>query len=104
MISVSGNGFNPPGQFMKLLFAEEAAERFAVTGLHPFVGDDIAEQAAWFQQPHAQLIEINIEVRHAVEDFVMGLQSRLEGSEQFLPDVGRVADDDIESSFAPSSY
>ena len=28
----------------------------------------------------------------------MRLQPRLEGAEQFLPDVGRVADDDIEAA------
>src|ERR1019366_8768432 len=49
------------------LFAEEAAERFAVAGLHPFVGDDEGEQAARVQQAHAQFVEIDIDVRHAVE-------------------------------------
>ena len=51
-----------------------------------------------FSSRTPEFVEIDIEVRHAVEDFVVGLQPRLEGREQFLPDVGRVADDDIEAA------
>ena len=78
--------------------AEEPAKRLAVAGLHPFVGDYEAEEAARLQRPHAQFVEIDIQVRHAVEDFVVGLQPQFVGAEQFLPDVGRVADDDIEAA------
>ena len=80
------------------LLAEEAAERFAVAGLHPLVGDDEGEQSARFQQPQAQFVEVDVEVGHAVVGVVVGFQPRLEGGEQLLPDVGRVADHDVEAA------
>ena len=48
------------------LFGENVAQRLAVASLHPLVGDDEGEPAARPQNLEAPLIEVDVEVGHAV--------------------------------------
>ena len=80
---------------------EEPPQRLAVGGLHPFVRDDEREPAAGPEQAHPKLVEVDVEVGHAVIGRVPRLQVRLDRREPFLADVGRVADHDVEAAAAP---
>ena len=88
------DGFDP-GQF-----AEEPPQRFAVAGLHPLVGHDERQSAAGLQQPQAQLVEVHVQVGHAVVGPVGRFQVRLDRLQQFLPDVRRIGNDDVEPAGA----
>ena len=82
------------------LLAEKPPQRLAVTGLHPLVRHDERQPAARLQQPQPQLVEVHVQVGHAVVGPVGGLQVRLDRLQQFLPDVRRVGDHDIEAAVA----
>ena len=82
-------------------FAEEPPQRLAVAGLHPLVRHDERQPPARLEHPQAQLVEVDVQVGHAVVGLVAALQVRLDRAEQLLPDIGRVADHHVEAA-APS--
>ncbi len=80
------------------ILGEEPPQRLAVGGLEPFVRDDERKPAAWLQHPHPEFVEINVEIGRAVERFESLLKVGLVGGNPLLADIGRIADDDVETA------
>src|SRR5215210_645420 len=77
---------------------EVVAQRLAVAGPQPLVGDDVAHPPATPELPEALLVEVHVEVGGAMVDFGICLgQVGLEVPERFLADVGRVAHHSVEA-------
>src|SRR5208337_268193 len=77
---------------------KELAQRLRVTGLHPLVGDHEREPAAGFEDLGSPLIEVYVQVSHAVEGLVVPLKIGLDRAQQFLSHVRRVPHDRIKSA------
>ena len=78
--------------------AEQPAQGLPIAGPQPFVGDDVAQLAVGGEQFQAALVEIAIEVGDPVVGRVPLGQIGLVGSQEFLADIGRVADHHVEAA------
>ncbi len=76
-----------------------AAQRGAGTGLEEGGAGDVAEPAAGFEQAHAQLEKIAVEVGAVAGDGVVFLEVGLDGFQALHAHVGWIAEDDVEAAY-----
>ena len=81
------------------LFGEEFAELLSVGGAVVFIGGDVGEDAAGFEEVGGLLVEIDEEVGGAdVALVAFGLEEGFERLDEFLADIRRVRNDDVEAA------
>ena len=84
--------------FDRRILGEEAAQALAGAGAKKARRGDEAQPSAVFQQSHAFLEEIGVEIGALGGDGVMSREIGLRRFEIFHPHIGRIAEDDIEAA------
>ena len=81
------------------IVGKEMAKFFAVIGAVEFVGGDEGEDAVWLEQGGGAFVEIDEEIGGAgVGGVAFSLDEGFLILDEFLADVGRIGDDDVEAA------